>query len=446
MATYIDIGVVRIQRYVGRWPKLRGTRGASRLVSVAADPTSIAALLANNGLAVNDAAARVDGVVSLVSDVTLSDEEARSVAGSALLELRRRLPAAELHGVWADGHDYVEASRALKKRRTEGRVLEALAPLAEFPAARPCGLCHIDPAVELLDRLPEGPTWACADCAARNDAADRRGESVEEMLARALGDDGVLTTAETFEELARWGPDERGNHLATIKIDGNAVGAFFDQAIHAGVCDTAELSTQFTDACRTALLEAARGTVQDGRLRTIPHVVGGDDVLVSVPAAMAWGFVRTYLAVFAQRVPTLEGLRPTTSTGIVIAHAGSPFSENAGLAEELLRKSKSEHGGARGAVLWLDRTRDGGRPVPDRRAWTVEELQSRAATLDSVSSLPTSTRASMEHAIGAGDAVGLARARRLARRLQISPTIEPLLGAGPQVLRDALDISRWWTT
>ena len=54
----------------------------------------------------------------------------------------------------------------------------------------------------------------------------------------------------------------------------------------------------------------------------MPHIIGGDDILVSLPAGFAWPFVCTFLRTLDERLGNLvPGLTGSVSAGLVFARS-----------------------------------------------------------------------------------------------------------------------------
>ena len=399
--TYLDVGVSGIQRYLGRTPDLKGRRGASAWISDATDRQRLDAWLTEQrpdlaaaGVEVNLEAGQADGLVPLRCPTKVDPQ---TLASSVIDDLRGHLPAVRISAHWGTGGTYVEARHDWLDAH-EGPQLTSPPPISDFPPLETCGQCRADPAVEETF-IHEKRVRVCADCRARyvdryRQRALREGAvtvGAERLLLNELGLDDQHV-AQEFSTLAKLGePGGNGNHLATVFADGNAIGALFER-ISAGEDPTAKqhASKAVSDATRVALLAATevvlRREEQPLRVPVIPHVVGGDDLLVSVVADRAWAFVTAYLGRFEHELrgaavlaPYLDhGFAPGASAGVVFAHATFPFRRAVELAEELLRSAKRAHAGRTPAVAWLDVTRDGEHPPAHRAAWTVADLRDSA--------------------------------------------------------------------
>ncbi|WP_329543352.1 hypothetical protein OG548_45890 [Streptomyces sp. NBC_01356] len=565
---YLDIGFVRIQRYLARTAKLRGRRVASDRLARATDSAAVAAALPRElaGLAeANPEAGQADGVISLrlsAHDHGERDRLVQDVTDAVLNGLREQFPGAELEAVWATGESYLAARVAeMVPRQARGEVRVDLPAPAEFPLAQPCRLCHTDPAAALRPVPGEGkPQAICPDCAHRLEhdrqarAGERRGEQGASAESRLQAAVGCAEAPATLQDLARCtlrddaqapdddtpdeeldgpagriggrggaSPDRRGGsaisggsgatQLATVYVDGNAVGAFFgalasaassaaeaDGLRHAKETISVRLAEATVDALELATLRVMDDTGGTGPLLVVPHVVGGDDVLVSLPADRAWAFTLTYLEMFRDLLEEACGpvlrllpeppaghqrpMAPTASAGIVFAHSTYPMNLVVELAEERLARAKRATGGAACSIDFVDVTADGpqgtddpalalanqdaSHPVGDMPMPPALDAQTRQA-LTHLSRAPLSHRGELADAVRAhgpliaarttGTRVGhqlLADALRVFVPTQPQPSVPPargpVSGAGPGSRPDvislshALRIARWWPT
>lgn len=388
MATFLDLGGSRIQTWLTRTPMLRMRRGGSALLSemtAHAAVRSVADALSDRTSArwePNLQAGIADGVVNLTSTDELREELVRAAAREALSLLRRHLPALDLQAAWGWGPTYVEAHRDHISPMLSSGPLVAFAPPAEAPLATVCTSCGLDP-ISRVDPS-SGKRAYCRDCAARL-AADVRHRAPEQGRAAQI-------QTRDLGQLALVGkPDGHGNnHLAHIAIDGNGFGRFFDR-----VADGADpdLKRSISPKVKQATVEALQAAVDavtrpgDAVSPVTAHLVGGDDVLVSVAAARAWPFTLTFLQDFGKRCAAVErearavleaagdaGLRLSASAGVVFSHAAHPMSQNVVLAEGALRRAKRDVQGLEASVHWQDVTREGSAGDPRRRTWRLAEL------------------------------------------------------------------------
>ncbi|MBO3752842.1 hypothetical protein J5X84_42910 [Streptosporangiaceae bacterium NEAU-GS5] len=442
MPTYLDVGVVRIQGYIARTPDLRLRRGASWMLSHQTSSAAVREWIKRHpGVRLNEDAGEADGVVCLI--VPEGHEE--HIATALLVHLRDRLPGAELRAGWAAAPTYPEA------RQTMPHFLDALPPVRDFPLAYPCQGCWEDPRID---------GEMCADCSARQHAGGyRTGADRHDALGterEILETVNALTGRELeavsgFNELAGLG-QARGNHLATIAFDGNGLGAFFaalDGRFKKGISRAISTATRETLTRTTADLV----TRDDTMLPVVPHVIGGDDIVVTVVADRAWALARGFLMQFGVQmaavgaelgIPASVPL-PTMSAGVVLGHAKFPYARAVQLAEETLRRAKRETKGAQAALAWLDVTEDGEQAPKWRRAFTLTELEHLAGPLGVLTRMGKSGRQMLSRQLDhPSEEETRAAALVWARRNGHSAIRVPLEELPVSDVRNLLSIARWW--
>ncbi|MDT9692648.1 hypothetical protein Q5762_30825 [Streptomyces sp. P9(2023)] len=485
---YLDVGAVRIQQYLSRTPDLRARRAASAaLVTItridAKDP------LITGRAEVNEEAGQADGVLNLVLindpaqpyDAARAERHAEALAREVLRRLREELPGAEFRAGWAEASDYPSAYRMIDAKHRAGTGLESLPAVPEFPLAVPCRVCH---AASSTGKASTGDTElpdACADCTRRYSPRARKGGRTQEEKLLAAVQQKVDRTLEQVPDLtALTFPRgaEAGNggltQIATVHIDGNAFGMFFEQLAAHGAAsgprarklvDKGTISRALNEHTSTALTDAACAVVRedDTRMVVVPHLVGGDDVLVSLPADRAWPFVLHYLARFNALVEQTRGEVTgfikklpdlSASAGIAFSHPTHPFHLLVEAAEQRLRRAKQEVAGAEASVDFVDLTADGSHGG-DFPALRLEHLVDLRTQLDALAALAGSRRAGWESALRSAEAAGNTAAAldvllRDAERLDCREVVQPFLsiagGVGPAIeLRQALRIARWWS-
>ncbi len=470
---FIDVGFIRIQRYLARTVKLRGRRAASAGLAYETDSERVAAALPSGLAEANQEAGAADGVVNLKlrspeSDPVRRRQQVDTVMDETLALLRTLFPAAVLQAAWGSGEDYLTAyTREIGPRTARGEVRIDHPALPEFPCARQCPLCRIDPATasaHLPDRRES--TLVCADCAARlarRDRSRRTTDSVEEWLQHEIGADAA---PDMLEDLVLLGArDAKRNHLVTVSIDGNAVGALFRALTEATAGDSTlrEIRTQVSAGLKNctrealghgtlAVLEARSGEPDPAVLPVVPHVLGGDDVLVSVPASYAWRFTLGYLDAFdalaselvadIRKRTGLELPLPSASAGMVFARHSEPMYLLVELAEERLRAAKRATGGQASSVDFLDLTVDGPYGTDDPPL-SRDQTDAAHHALDRLARLNQSLRSTLAGQLRErGDTVD---AENTARTLRVLPAVQPFLdGEFGISLGHALRIATWW--
>ena len=349
---YVDVAAVRIQHYIGRTPRLKGQRGASAWLSWATSAEQVTKVLRDTpalrarGAELNPEAGQADGLISVrLPGDSASEETAKTVAGTLAAYLRSVLPSLEISGLWGAGPSYLEAYRDQMKPLRDDPPLVSLPPSAGFPPLESCAECRADP-VARPDRDPResprgvpglpgplpGPVpQVLAWRLSRTATAMLRGNSPstgeEADLARALGRDPDAGTAQDFQDLAALGGQETWrNHIATVYADGNAIGALFDRIAAHGDPDLKEqASAAISAATRKSLLEATLAVLgEDPRepLPVIPHIVGGDDLVVSVVADRAWRFTVSYLDAFRAHARDIPGAGDALRRGPAVGVRG----------------------------------------------------------------------------------------------------------------------------
>ncbi|MEV0359412.1 hypothetical protein AB0H71_25485 [Nocardia sp. NPDC050697] len=437
MTRYLDISVVQIQQWLAQAPTLKGRRGASTMIREATDPDRIAELLTGHpGIEPNREQGPIDGVVSLVA---AEDADTTSVGSAVVTRLRTRLPTATLRVVHASGPTYGQ--------RVIDSSVDWPAPVPEWPLARPCAWCRLLPATD-----DSGPEALCADCRVRRPQAGsalspRTPPGPERDLLHRLGTQTRLLPND-FEDLARLGlgPDRDDTHVALVYADGNALGRFIKTIAEANPAVLAQLPDTIHNATWAAVLAGLAAIDTGGQtLPVIAHLVGGDDILLSVPAHGVWDFVAAMSAAFVATI-TAEHPQtpdpPTLSAGVVIHHRSFPFSTVVELASELLRAAKAA-GPGQAMLSWQSITHDGDQQT-ERPALATDALGERAAEFTKLAAVAHSQRQRLAWLLRPGNATE-ADLHAHVDRLDLGATVGPFLAPGCGVgLADALDMVRWW--
>ncbi|MFI8774865.1 Cas10/Cmr2 second palm domain-containing protein [Gordonia sp. NPDC062954] len=276
---------------------------------------------------------------------------------------------------------------------------------------------------------------------------------VERRLRSAIADRlGMtrrsVTLPRDFQGLAR------GEHLALIYCDGNKVGDFITTAVGHGVGpDTIApaINNGTIDAVAEALVEMHR-EIPAMPIRAVPHILGGDDVQITVPASAAWAFTRHLLKSFSSRVPAEVGKDLakgrglpdiSMSAGVVFFHRSTPMRDVLDLAEGQLRHAKQHVRGREASVAYLDIPADGQEAPPTRRPYRIDDLDKWSELLDEVASIPPAQRATLLDLVRSNRHTE-ARARA---RWAGHTCIDELESMEPAALdiRDQLEIARWWS-
>jgi hypothetical protein len=457
MTGYLDIAVVRIQLWLSRADSLRGRRGASAMIREATGRENVANLLTGweNVATRCEEAGHIDGVIPLQLHTDDPGEIAR-IERYLTRELREKLPAASFRSSRREGETWLAAQDG------EGRERDWPAPTAEWPPGRRCEWCRNWPVGQNL-RLPGGDEKGlCVDCLLRHPQAGYQSGGRDELLPGTeldlltrWGDrfeDRAMRVPVTFEDLARLGEVNDNTHLATIHADGNNIGEL-GKEIHKqrnkGRGTEFDLPKEISDATWNGLLDGLKRVTDDAAevLPAIAHLVGGDDVLITLPAHRAWMFCGVFQRSFTEGLRKrlgATGLRlteaPSTSVGIVFHHFQRPLSQAADLAQQLLDQAKWDHQGKTAALAWLDTTHDGPQPLPDRPSLVLDELDKMWDRLDELTEYSASRRANLAGLTRIGDPD---RLKAHARRLGLDDIVGRFAGQ-PLDLGNALGMVRWW--
>lgn len=532
MTTYLNLGVERVQSHLARSRHLWGRRGASEtLVRLTTLPDSVMAerLAEPESLAVrkvleefdgrvrpNGEALDIDGVVSLIAD---SEAEAKAAGRALAQQIRQQLPATTVKVSWitpSPGQNYAQQLSA-EANWEEERYLPAA---VEFPLVRLCDECGSAPASEYCDaRFKEDlakdqpKLRLCKDCETRLEHQDRRWGTVakeqsatmpkrfvaEWLLLDELNENPQgteLKAADHFQDLASMtrpaestddseASSERrkrtttDNHLALVFADGNGIGDLFaklieEAALSGSTEEVREVSEHLKSATWQALVAATKEITEetDKKLPVVPHILGGDDLLASIPADRAWEFLKVFLKELRTNlVGETSKLQPlwdrlvetrlndpvppvSVSAAVVICQLAYPFGNQVELAEKLLRRAKEKASGAGWSFTWVDVTQDG--PDQAHGVWTLDELLAREAALNYINQPGGLTNSGAQ---ALGQAIGRSaldpaqqRLKHLANRMPEVQAFLDHLGIDPNkatqenlaVARETLSIGRWW--
>jgi len=388
MTAYLSIGAVQIQSWITRTvSRLALLRGASIVLSERTNRNSVDAWLTANGSASRtaDDAGDVDGVIV----IELHPDEVTELPAELLQHLASRLPGVQWEAWVAEGDGYLEAFAQHAAGRDLARF-QVLPPTPELGIVRGCGFCGAEPAMKQV-QLGGDTEWAGADCSIRLDTWRKA-----QRTARA-GKAEVATVQDwtsipgmwprDFETLAAKGGipvggdiqtavgrKESRSHLALIAADGNGVGRLFETITNAHVGNLRRKAVaELTETTREAVVEAAKEFCANPVCKVlIPHYVGGDDVLLSVPAVAAWQVASALGRHFERLAWRLEqylsdgelapaGLRDVISgvgigIGIVFMPRSHPVADAVPVAHRALAAAKALTKGGSSAIGWMDIT------------------------------------------------------------------------------------------
>ncbi|TDD49643.1 Cas10/Cmr2 second palm domain-containing protein [Saccharopolyspora elongata] len=446
MSVYLDIGVVHIQSWLTRTTKLRGRRGGSTMISEATVPEAIDKVLEGmrDKVVRNDEAGDIDGVVALKLLVDDQDIE-RRVRQRVISHLRGKLPTATLRAGTFVGGNYAEAKLSPAKRE------DTWSPaVSDWPPGRPCGWCYSWPATP--NNADEENNRLCGECAQRKAAAidAEQGERMPRQEKELLSRLGTTTRVPNMmKDLAKL--SSGGTHVALIYADGNAIGKFIGD-LHTMRHEkrARELLQKVTKVIDESTWEALVAAVReiwdsDTAPPVIPHLVGGDDVLISVPADRAWDFVRKLQSEFSRVIGNATGgtgvTPPSLSAGIVFHRHIKPLHVMHDLVSTLLRSAKALYLGAEAAIAWQDATRDGEEPI-DRTPFRHAKLEAETPKLAALAALPNAARQRLAELLRSHD-LGTKPVEEHLRRLGLAGKVASFR-EDPILLADALGMVHWW--
>lgn len=500
---YIAAGATRIQQWIARTPLLALSRGASRALAERTSAAHIDRLLGGDQIEAHRApdAPDVDGVVILRVPTAGQSADATSQAVDQAVGWLRCHLAEELPGIewrlWAhQAAGYVAAFDGASHASAVSHGRWHLLPAElELPFAAACEGCRAESAVRQTDELAgENQIGLGPDCLVR--LSHTRGLNLKNLTFDDVARKGGLGphgNAE-FRTIGRRAAE---NHLATIAADGNHFGALFKRLAQLpatgytderGETTIQERISERMHAAASNAVDAAAGKAGDPAApvpSSIKHVVGGDDILVSVGARHAWAYVNALLATFEAEVrggisdiltaatsggaidqPTARELtdmagRVSLGVGIAFANRKHPFAHCTEMAQDAMKDAKRVGRGA-AAINWIDLTVESALP----RGRGV--LYERVVDDPKVAELPPSSRATLAALIREGWVHGDRPARLVARDQAVWNEVaqeignevnawcertrtEPLLPEtiSEETLRDLerdLDRARWWPT
>lgn len=460
MAHYLVLAAVRIQTWLARTPRLALIRGASRALHEATSTETVTQVLAAAGLGdaarVAEDAGDVDGVMVLQVDGGRVDGARRALRE----HVHRSLPGLEWT-LW-DGQSSTVLD-ALASSRGHGELI--LGELITVPFARRCQGCGAETGVR-ASRVADEELLLGPDCLSRwagGKTSWLPGHSYRDGLN--IPGDGP---PRTMEDLARANGNAaeqadryRGkrNHAAVVCADGNSIGELFG-AIPA---EHRRHAVAALDQATRDALSAAAADVTDQSVVVEPHFVGGDDILVSVPAPLAWAFTLNLAARFDQflghylaQVAAPAAVPASLGVGLCFSHAAYPFAQAREIAFAAMKQAKQGVRGRQAAVGWADLTADDN--VVPGRFRTVSRLRDlrsgHASGGDLLVGSTNSARAEISAEIdrGAGrfdtDEAALHRLANYARRTNDDLLEHWLSTTSPAEavadLRSGISLARWW--
>jgi hypothetical protein len=226
----------------------------------------------------------------------------------------------------AEGYD------ALRRAKTAGH---APVPVWDMPLHATCSSCGSAPSITFGKQHDDDPRarYLCGLCREKAVHAEDGMRSLTAGLLSRLGDVRLYPNAAEAETYAQ-GFDERG-YVAYLLADGNGMGATFSQ-----VSDPATLkqfSHDLTELTEQALAEGLEGILHQSYaepdcLPAMPLILGGDDVLLMLPAPWALDVAARYANAW-ERIVTdylnntlkMPDAYATTGVAVVICKATYPY-------------------------------------------------------------------------------------------------------------------------
>ncbi len=250
----------------------------------------------------------------------------------------------------ADRKNFGELVAQLTGKLQEAKRRKERAPFYEtLPIHQRCQSCG-KRAAEERDEAREPAEWLCGLCSMKR----RKGRGGKrEFLLRfrkwVREKKGVEIIGKTPQDLDALAAGE--GRIALLYADGNNMGDLLQRA--KSLQEYRDISTALSTATEEALFAALWETFGSERLarNTLPFEIialGGDDVVVIVPASAGWALAVNLLRGFESHTEIQKlqaafggrGTRLTTSAGLAIADVKYPIRFLFDLAEGLLKEAK----------------------------------------------------------------------------------------------------------
>lgn len=478
MSCYLDVRATRIQHWLARTSALAHRKGASSLLVQTTGKAAVEGRLPP-GVSWNPDAGDVDGVISLVFAAGAGESPAQAaqrISRAVVGHLQAELPTLGFEATWTEASDYGTAYGQLAVKQATGDFAYDAPPLnTELVLAMRCPECAASPGQPAStrgddEREADESVAPCPECQRKRAMQRRTGRTrprTEQTLVDSFSDRAWVPTE--FETLAR--SQDGGTRLALIFADGNRVGAFIAGAAAAHAGSKTELARALQTATTTALVAA----VDDGTgamLPAIPHLVGGDDILITVRACDGWRvtgrFMRTFDAKLADlRQPSWPAELPTVSAGLLFHHFAEPFPYALSRCEKLLEQAKHAQQGTTATIGFADLTFDGedvsgagsGGTTPVTLGWLAEREKLLDALADSLSEAQrhslldlARSRPGPDGRLRPSDDLGrkiIEQGNRALAQLLYKDGVRgiqgrPLEEHDAAVVRNILSIMRWW--
>lgn len=344
MSHYLYVEIDGVQRFVFASPKLKFIRGGSAMLDLFNRVEMLRVAGEKGGEAIF-----AGGGHCLIRGLSRSDAE--SIGRTLERGLKRKSDgqATLLWAVTPADPSWPAARRCLEEeiQRRRSEPVPAAPPLPPFVAL--CSCCGAGPARELADMRERHIKPLCGACLARQGEMklvyDLRKETVWQRLRPHLGvhahlDDGgfkKLLPQRELEDLAAQSNSSK-KYLAYLYCDGNGMGRALADA--KSVEEYGDISTHIDGALHQAVAKALAAHCPPGgrwdHFRAEVLLLGGDDLIVALPAECAVRFTEKVLKEFFHKT----ACRFRLSAGLVFAPPSTPITILQQTAEKLLRSAK----------------------------------------------------------------------------------------------------------
>jgi len=311
----------RIKEYVFAGDALRDIRGASSILDqlnreLLPDLVGAAPIFAAGGSALvvvpsAEAAGAIERVRRAYADASGG---AATITGVALpLPDDFDLQAGDIRPFWRLLSDRLAAAKA----RTPPFLATASHPLIRYDA--------VDDAQYAAQHDPVDGFISLASQLKRT-----RSKAIRDMAA-----DAGAPLPETFEKIADW--SRPAGYFALVVADGDRMGRLMES------CPTLPAIGKTARALSQLLGETVEAATRGiSSLQRDYFILGGDDIVLAVPAQHGLPVALRLVEEFARRSPTTLGQSKTLSVAVVWAHMRYPFAVWRELAEGALRFAKRE--------------------------------------------------------------------------------------------------------
>lgn len=211
-----------------------------------------------------------------------------------------------------------------------------------IPFARTCNSCGRRPAADALAGIPgEAPHHLCVVCAenGKQGSGAHKGFWHKEFERWCSWKKGKDVEAKHPQDLHEIGAASK-RYIGYIYADGNGIGGWLQKT--EGLPAYSERSQRLLEATETAVYASIYDHLyEDGQ--TAPFeilTIGGDDLLLIVPADKALPLARAICGRFHEALADRHPDAPTMSAGVVIAQESNPISFVHELAYQLLKSAK----------------------------------------------------------------------------------------------------------